>query len=187
MALSVSVIIVEMTTDVHFLLPILLAITVSKWVAESLSKARLPSSCLGCLGCCLRGGARRSDGGGGGAAGKACGGGGEGGLYRAVLEERGVPYLPQEPPGAGAHQSPPNQLKSLATPQPCPLTHPLPTPYPTHTLPRRRGAGPPPRLRHHAPGPRRVRRRMRAALRFAPLTSGVALPRLPRRAAAAGG
>ena len=58
-ALSAAVIMMETTSEVHFLLPILLSIAVAKWVADALKPH---------------------------------------GLYHSILEQRGVPFLPAEPP-----------------------------------------------------------------------------------------
>ena len=58
-ALSVTVIVVEMTSEVHFLLPIMLATATAKWVSEALQSH---------------------------------------GLYHAILRNKGVPFLPSEPP-----------------------------------------------------------------------------------------
>ena len=58
-ALSAAVIMMETTSEVHFLLPILLSIAVAKWIADALKPH---------------------------------------GLYHSILEQRGVPFLPAEPP-----------------------------------------------------------------------------------------
>ena len=58
-ALSAAVIMMETTSEVHFLLPIMLSIAIAKWVADALKPH---------------------------------------GLYHSILEQRGVPFLPAEPP-----------------------------------------------------------------------------------------